>query len=291
MRVFLIEVARVDPLGDVFKGLGDKGCEDFEHVDPQFIALSRLSKFCGTLSVWLAALNGLVSYMLSMRGEDFWTLFTEFAIRRCGSVRDYRGALELVSEFTSNYNRLSLKAKLGRLKRVALCYDAFEKLPSGDLRSYVSSVSHCLESGEDEKTIVFSAKIAYYVLKSVGIDADVTGIPIPADRRVTLVTLTSGLVNPGGKLHTILELESLEDLTRDLMKRPNIVRRAWDLVSKASGVPAVKLDAVLWLVGRYVKCGGNSVASIVKSLRELGVKVEEATLTRLVTELTYAFRS
>ncbi|MEM0015093.1 MAG: N-glycosylase/DNA lyase [Zestosphaera sp.] len=288
MTVFLVEDTRVGPLGNVFKTLGREGCEDFERVDPQFIALSKLLKVCGPPSVWLAALNGLITYMLTMHGEDFWTLFTEFAAGRCGGLRSLKDAVRLVSEFTSLHNRLSLEAKLRRLGRAALCGEAFEKLSFGDLRGYVSSISRCISVDEDSKTVVFSAKMAYYVLKSGGLEADVSGIPIPVDRRVALVTLTSGLVSSGRGLSATLE--GLEGLAQNLMKHPNIVREAWDLVSRASGVPAMKMDAPLWLVGRYIKEGGVSTTNIVRSLRDSGITIENEVLTSLVSELTHALR-
>lgn len=281
----MISDARVSSLGTVFRTLGREGCEGFEHVDPQFTALSKL-RSCGMLSTQLAALNGLVSYVLTMRGEEFWALFAGFVVSRCGGLNDFRDCVKLVKEFTVRFNKLGLEAKLRRLDRIAGCEGAFKKLNLGDLEGYVHDISHCLGCSDESKTVVFSAKMAYYTLKSMGIEVNVSRIPIPVDRRVTSVTLTSGLVSPeAGRVG----LDSLEDLTQDLMKHPELVRRAWDLVSRVSGVPALNLDAPLWLIGGYVKL--RRASEIITSLRALGVTVSEEVLTQLVNELTYVLRS
>ncbi len=281
----MISDARVSSLGAVFRTLGREGCESFESVDPQFTALRKL-RSCGTSSTQLAALNGLVSYVLTMRGEEFWELFAGFVAGRCGDLNSFRDCVKLVKEFTVGFNKLGLEAKLKRLDRTAGCEEAFKKLNLGDLEGYVRDVSRCLGCSSESKTVVFSAKMAYYALRSMDIEVNVSRIPIPVDRRVTLVALTSGLVSPEARR---VGLDSLEGLTQDLMRRPELVRRAWGLVSKVSGVPALNLDAPLWLIGGYVKLG--RVPEIITNLRVLRVTVNEEVLIQLVSELTYALRN
>lgn len=286
MSNYLISKERINVVSSIFKTLGRDGCEEFIRIDPQYVALSKLPSLCGVISIKLVAINSLVSYMLSVRGEEFWGLFADFAISRCGKVRDFKEAVEAVKEFTHNYNKLYLEAKIRRLSKVLRCGNAFNSLEKGYIKEYLSKLSSCLEVEENSKTLVFSAKMAYYVLKSIGVHADLSKIPIPVDRRVALVTLTSGLLIPPKK--TKEASGRLEDLVTELLKHPEIVRKVWDVVSEESGIPALLIDAPIWLIGGYVKTSGTD--EIVKNLRSLGILISESLLTRLVSELTLALR-
>lgn len=283
MSAYLINEERVKVVSSIFKSLGREGCEEFIRVDPQYMSLSKLPSLCGAVSIELAALNSLVSYMLSMRGEEFWSLFAGFAASRCGKVKDFSEAVELVKEFTRSYNRLYLDAKIKRLNKVLRCGDVFKYLGRGQIKEYLNKLSLCLEADKNSKTLVFSAKMAYYVLRSIGADADLSNISIPVDRRVALVTLTSGLLTIPNK--TKRTLKGLENLTEELLRRPEVVREVWDVVSRESGIPALLIDVPIWLVGRHIKT--RKTSEIVKSLRSLGILINEALLTQLVNELTY----
>jgi len=286
MSDYVVNEERLRAVSSVFKYLGREGCEEFVRVDPQYVSLSKLPKFCGEVSVVFPAVNGLVSYALSMKGEEFWSLFADFVVGRCGGVRDFREVVKLVEEFTRNYNKLYLEVKVRRLNKVLGCGEAFRSLGKGRVKEYLSKISSCLETGKESKTVVFSAKMAYYVLKSIGVDADLSKIPIPVDRRVALVTLTSGLLTP--RARSGRTLKELEGLVEELLKRPESVRSVWDVVSEESGIPALLIDTPLWLIGGYIKTLGTR--EIVENLRDLGILIDDALLTRLVNELTYALR-
>ncbi|MEO3992748.1 MAG: N-glycosylase/DNA lyase [Desulfurococcaceae archaeon TW002] len=287
MSVYVINEERVKAVSSVFKSLGLEGCEEFVRVDPQYVSLSKLQRFCGEISVELAAINSLVSYMLSMKGEEFWNLFTDFTMSRCSEVRDLRGAVELVKEFTRNYNKLYLGVKMKRLDKVLKCADAFKSLRLGQIKEYLSKLSLCIDAEKESKTVVFSVKMAYYVLRSTKADANLSKISIPVDRRVALVTLTSGLLSPTRR--TIKTFIELENLAEELLKHPKNVRIVWDIVSEESGIPALLIDTPLWLIGGYVKT--SKASEIVKNLVNLGLLIDESLLTRLVSELTYILRT
>ncbi|MEM2681669.1 MAG: N-glycosylase/DNA lyase, partial [Zestosphaera sp.] len=102
-----------------------------------------------------------------------------------------------------------------------------------------------------------------------------------------LVTLTSGLLSPLKKSKNTLE--KLENLAKELLKHPQNVRVVWDAVSEESGIPALLIDTPLWLIGGRIKM--LKADEIVKSLRRLGLLVDELLLTRLVNELTYVLRT
>lgn len=287
MDIYSINRERVKAVGSVFRSLGRSGCEEFMLVDPQYVSLSRLQSFCGAISVELAAVNGLVSYALSMKGEEFWRLFSEFAASRCSEVRDFRGVVKLVEEFTRSYNKLYLEVKMRRLSKVLKCAELFESLKRRQIKEYLSKLSLCIDAEEESKTVVFSAKMAYYVLRSAGVDVDLSKISIPVDRRVALVTLTSGLLSPPRKVKNLFK--ELENLTEELLRRPKHVRMAWDAVSGESGIPALLIDIPLWLIGGHIKMVRTD--EIIRNLRSLGLLIDEALLTHLVSELTYALRN
>lgn len=287
MSVYVINEERVKAVSTVFKSIGLEGCEEFMRVDPQYVSLSRLQRFCGAISVELVAVNSLVSYVLSMRGEEFWNLFTDFTTSKCSEIRDLRDAVKLVKEFTRNHNKLYLEAKMKRLERVLKCADAFKSLRLGQIKEYLSKLSLCIDAEKESKTVVFSAKMAYYVLRSTKANADLSGISIPVDRRVTLVTLTAGLLSPTRK--TIKTFIELENLAKELLKHPKNVRVVWDMVSEESGIPALLIDTPLWLIGGYIKTSKEN--EIVKNLMSLGLLIDESLLKRLVNELTYVLRT
>jgi len=287
VNAYLVNKERVKVVSSIFRSLGREGCEEFIRVDPQYVSLSKLSSLCGAVSVWLAALNGLVSYMLSMRGEEFWSLFVDFAASRCSKVRDFSEAVELVKEFTRGYNRLYLEAKIKRLDKVLRCGDAFKYLGRSQIKEYLDKLSSCLKTEKNSKTLVFSAKMAYYVFRSVEVNTDLSSISIPVDRRVALVTLTSGLLTTPNK--TKKTLKELEDLAEELLRYPEVVREVWDSVSRESGIPALLIDAPIWLIGGHIKA--RKTSEIVKNLRSLGILINEVLLTRLVNELTYLLLS
>ncbi|MEM1603697.1 MAG: N-glycosylase/DNA lyase [Zestosphaera sp.] len=287
MSIYLVNEERVKAVSTVFKSLGRDGCEEFIRVDPQYVSLSRLQSSCGAVSVELAAINGLVSYMLNMKGEEFWSLFADFITSKCSGVKDFKKTVELVEEFTRRYNKLYLDAKIRRLNKVLRCADAFESLKRGQIKEYLSRLSLCIDTERESKTVVFSAKMAYYTLRSAEVNADLTKISIPVDRRVALVTLTSGLLSPLKKSKNTLE--KLENLAKELLKHPQNVRVVWDAVSEESGIPALLIDTPLWLIGGRIKM--LKADEIVKSLRRLGLLVDELLLTRLVNELTYVLRT
>lgn len=287
MSAYSTNEERVKAVSTVFKSLGREGCEEFIRVDPQYVSLSKLQSFCGAISVELATINGLVSYALSMKGEEFWRLFADFTASRCSEVGDFRGVVKLVEEFTRSYNKLYLEAKMRRLSKVLRCTDAFESLKKGQIKEYLNKLSSCIDVEKESKTVVFSAKMAYYVLRSAGVNTDLSRIPIPVDRRVALVTLTSGLLSPLKRVKNMFK--ELENLAEELLRHPKFVRIVWETVSEESGIPALLIDTPLWLIGGYIKTLRTD--EIVRNLRSLGLLINESLLTHLVNELTYALRN
>ncbi|PUA32549.1 MAG: hypothetical protein B7O98_07840 [Zestosphaera tikiterensis] len=280
------DLTRVKAVGEAFRSLGVDGCLAFEELDKQLRVVKDLVDLCGVArTTYLITANSLVSYMLRFRGEEFWSLFREFTLKRCNSVNDFTEAVELVKEFTKAYNNLSLEFKLRRLDSLIKCRELFKPLEKGDLRSYVAQVARCLSSEPYSKTVVFSAKMSYYVFRVAGLKAYLEGVNIPVDRRVSLITLTSGMVNVGTQAYGVKELMNYVDV---LMREPKLVVEVWNEVSKVSGIPPIVIDAPVWIVGGYLSFNMGR-EEIVKELINsgLGGRVDVNVLRRLIQELTY----
>ncbi len=222
-----------------------------EENDPQYIAISGLIRrtSCGLAAVSVIA-NALVSYQLTSRGELYWSMFSEWMSGRGGSSVYY--LLQAHREFLLNtsYNRMGLEAKLKRLDKFYNSSLA-EEIRSdplkycGRLEDLWGKIASTLNAEKQSKTIVFSVKIYYYVCRACG--SSVKGdIPVPVDRRIAYVTLSSCLVRGC--------TGSLKKCSYDLMKPRlrGLVMGAWSIVSAESGIPGYNLDSLLWVLGRFI---------------------------------------
>ncbi len=277
---------RVRAVSEAFKNLGVSGCLAFEELDKQLEVVKDIVDFCGIMrATYLITANSVVSYMLKFRGEEFWNYFKEFTLKYCDSVKDFIEAIELVKEFTKLYNNLNLQYKLRRLDNLIKCREVFKLLEAGDLYSYVNQIAKCLSAEPYSKTIVFSAKMNYYIFRVTELKTRLEGITIPVDRRVSLITLTSGMVNAESLKHSVKELMKYVGV---LMRKPKLVVEVWNEVSKVSGIPLVNIDAPVWIIGGYVS-SGMSKEKIVEKLINSGLsrKVNADVIQKLVHELTY----
>jgi len=181
-----------------------------ETYDRQFKALKRLLNSCKDPESFLklVLLNALLSYQLSMKGEDYWEAFADFFSRNgC--------KLELFEEFLSRYNRRFLGAKLKRLRKALNCVSRFN-FPLKDLSSFVEELAECMGQNRDAKTVVFAAKMLTYAHRLVygkepsGVEA----VEIPLDSRLKRV------------------LPSVQE---------------WRELAERLGIPPLHLDAVVWV--------------------------------------------
>ncbi len=279
MRLDLDE-GRIKAVGEAFSYLGYGGVAAFERRDPQMKAAEALAGRCGPAHTpALLGLNALVSYMLTERGEEFWKTFSGFASEKC--MGD--DPLSIVMEFTRIFNRFNLKAKLTRLQKVAGCLSHANPGVFNDLKEYWLFLTRCLNLEGDEKTLVFSVKMVYYGLKASGKKVTVpTEIPIPVDRRVSIITLTSTMIRPPAAT-----LQAVRKAAGELLRRRKKVASIWDEVARLSGVPPLHLDAPVWLVGRYVSSWSRREA--LEGLKQLGLEEDLGVgkLRRLVDVLLH----
>ncbi len=270
---------RVCAVAEAFRELGMDGVQVFEDRDPQMIVARKIHDLCGRVCVAILAVNALVSYMLEVKGEEYWSALANY-VRVHGCPEGHEGVVDLVERFTVSRNRRFLDVKLRRLRRLRTCAGIVGLALEGDLRAFRSGVAKCLGSSPEAKTVVFSVKMAYYGLRASGERLRLPeDLPIPVDFRVARVTYLSQMINVSGG--------ALRDAVKVLMSRPKTVRRVWSEVSKLSGIPPLNLDAPVWIIGRYVDLGRKTL--VVDALRELSVveEVGEARVRKLVSELLY----
>ena len=256
MKLIRIINERINPISSVFREVGVSKILEFEEkVDEQFQALRGFSLKVGHPG-WASLysfLTGLVSYKLTMRGEEWWRCFSRMLpeiIERSppGNVRD---AVEHVKVFLDSCRGAAFQReqKKQRLDRVLKSSGVLEELVFNTesllfkrAKLLVESVSSSLGQDPGSKTVVFALKMAYYAFRGfTGIAKPLPStIPIPVDVRVSCVSYSSGIVDVvrGDPVKTILS-------------SPEEARRAWDIVSLRSGVPPLHIDSIVWVVGSF----------------------------------------
>ncbi len=274
----IVNQGRVSQVANVFRSLGSEGVRIFEDSDPQMKAALRIARACGRLCPAVLATNALVSYMLKVRGEEFWVGLAEH-VERVGCGRSHEGIVRVVELYTKLRNRRFMGSKLKRLRKLLECPEVTEAAVSGDLLRLWRSISNCLSTDPASKTVVFSVKMAYYGLRALGRDVSLPReVPIPVDLRVCKVTYLSGIATPAG-------VRGLLEAVNALMKRPSRVRAVWGKVSRLSGIPPLSLDAPAWIVGGLVGLGSRSLALNALLRNNHLKKLGRGRLSALVREL------
>lgn len=285
-----IRKGRVEALASALLLLGVEGAKRIERGDPQFHAVSRLAEALAdpALTAVLAAANALVSYRLTLPGEEYWAEFAEAAARTYTSGRP--GLYGFFSSFLRSCrgNRRLVGQKLARIRRLE--DSGLPRLVENRFRHYATPEGLLelwgqlarLFGGRKAKTVVFAVKMFYYVASTVepGLTAP-EEIPLPVDLRVALLAATSGIVANGGWR---------EAWRHGYGGGRETVLEAWRLVSASSHIPLLHLDAVIWLAGRAAREAGyrgreaRRRASALLARYSRGT-VERGVLDRVVQEL------
>ena len=266
-------------VAEAFKELGMGGVQVFEDHDPQMIVAREIHGMCGRVCVAVLAVNALVSYMLEVKGEEYWSSLADH-VRVHGCPESPEDVIELVERFTIRRNRRFLEAKLRRLRKLRTCPDVVVLALEGNLRLFRSRVAKCLGSPPEAKTVVFSVKMAYYGLRASGESLRLPeDLPIPVDFRVAYVTYLSQMIS--------VHARTPQDAVKAIMSKPKAARKVWGEVSKLAGIPPLNLDAPVWVIGRYVDLGRRTL--VINALRKLGITqdLEETRVKKLVDELLY----
>jgi len=226
--------------------LGRRGRElpyIFMRGDPQYRAVEEIYAQLGLREGLLYVVGvSLISYMLSTRGEEHWGMAALHA------AQGYpRGLLEFAEKSPST--ALYRRAKLSRLKKYLsrAAPVLARRLDGGTLRpgDIPLILAETLDARADSKTLVFAAKMAYYLYRAAGISVEPPRTPIPVDYRVSLVTLTSGIA--------ATDKADLRRAAREIRSRyKESVVDAWNRVSETASIPPALLDNIVWVTGRCI---------------------------------------
>lgn len=268
----IINEARARELGNLFRSVGLQGVMAFEDEDPQMRSAKTIEARCPGTAATALYINALVSYMLPMKGERYWSLFAEHITRSC--PRGWERLIESVKRFTRSVHRFGVRQKLNRLEVMRGCGRLENLIRVGDYVGLWHETAGCLRTQRDKKTIVFSVKMAYYGRRAAGHRETLPmKIPMPVDRRVARASILSGVIEGAGSV-------------KDLMRRHRIVAKAWGIVADISGVPPLHLDSVLWVITSY--WGLPSPHEVLRSLPQgLVGKAGEDLLLIIIEELLF----
>ena len=245
MQTAQFDPLRVQSVAEALSQVDRKAVDVIEASDPQYRSLARLARAYGVKAVFFAVANALVSYRLLMTGEEYWTCYADSLLARAPEPpADFEAAFDLVVRFLLECkgSRMMLRQKMARLSRARGVLQRIYESPLvySNLLRLISELTTSLKGKGDEKTIVFAAKMAYYVYRALSVTVtNQDKIPIPLDRRMAILTSTS----------RILRCSVSTIMTRC---RSNAVK-AWNLVAQASGIPSLHLDAVVWLPAQHIE--------------------------------------
>jgi len=278
-----VNTERARRIAESLAEIGPRGLDAIESSDPQFLSIESVgrSKSC---CLWLFYVNALISYKLKLRGEEYWLKFGEFIANLCDCGAGPQLHERLLEEFTRRYNNILLQQKLERLRKVLRCKDFVSDIIEhryDDLRDLVYDTSRCLRTQPHSKTVLFAAKIYYYISKYLKIPCNVPHeLPIPVDIRVAKMSVLSGLLEGADANINASILE-----TKHIKK----IQYAWNLVAELSGIPPIRIDSVLWIMGRFSdsKTRHEVYELFALNYGSLLLVLGESAARRLINELFY----
>lgn len=234
-------IHRIHAIASVLQRVRPEAIDAIEFNDPQFEAISRVVDVYGHKAVALVIANALVSYRLTLTGEEYWLEFANWFTKTRPHIEKADDILNAFSSFldVSKGNKILRVQKLNRLRRAARVIENVLAQSNRylDLKLLVSELAMSLRAKPFEKTIVFAAKMAYYTFRILGYNARLEEITmIPIDKRLALLTATSGLLDADPK---------------NIMSRyRDTAIEAWREVARLSNIPLLRLDAIVWLPAR-----------------------------------------
>jgi DNA-(apurinic or apyrimidinic site) lyase len=275
---------RAIELGIFLREFGSDKIELFEITDPQYKALENLYRElndCSSLAL-LTVLNSIVSYQLSTTGEDYWWEFSRYQefkkySRNPEMLWDAFRRFLLSSRGNTSAREIKLR-RISRLREEEFHIEIYAKFSdyAKDLGSFARRLSEILRQSIYDKTIVFSVKMLYYVARICNMKiGGFEEVKIPVDRRVAAVSFTSEIV----------DVVDNRDVVEYIMREKKTALRAWDIVSETSGIPLIKLDSLIWVIGRYVR----DRDPVNRALRDLSNILRGYIDTKILSELINQF--
>jgi len=246
--------------------------EAAEENDIQFRVVENINKIIDDekKSGFIIVSIALVSYMLSTKGELHWKMLEDFV-----SENKKKDISKTIQEFVLNSSSLRLYRN-GRVKRLKKIIDFF--LPvylrkysvyKEDIRELIRDLSHVLKAPKNSKTIIFAAKMFYYHLRVLyEKHAPPLDIPIPVDYRISLISVSNGLILLNGNMRTIREKALYARQYCD-----DEIRKAWKIIAEKTKIPSIRLDSLLWVLG---KCMDAEIGNKMECIEEtLNIKISE----------------
>jgi len=207
-------------------------------IDPQYWAIYSIVTVNSGYTVYAVA-NALVSYQLTMRGEEYWNSLAKQLLASRPGLSELKSWFR---EFLAHYNPRSYSAKYSRITRFTDT-SLYRELSSQPLKycsnlSTLNSLLGSIYGNSSAKTVVFATKIYYYACLASGCEAPLDfDIDIPVDRRNAAITANLGLIN-------VSEV-SVETL---LSRYRSIIASAWRIISNTAGIPPLLIDTITWAV-------------------------------------------
>jgi DNA-(apurinic or apyrimidinic site) lyase len=233
---------RIKAVAEALSRIPIAAVEIVETSDPQYAAVKKIHLAHGRAAAALVVANALISYRLSTPGEEYWQEFARYMAAQ-KTPSDVDELIELFESFLriSRGNRMLVQQKLKRLIKAREVLARLLEEPDRylNLSRLVQDLTTVYTGKGTEKTIVFAAKMLHYLHLAQGVEEEgVNEIPVPIDRRMALLSYTSG----------ILDMEPAEVMTKG---RDEAVK-AWLEVAHLSGIPSISLDAVVWLPAQRI---------------------------------------
>ncbi len=236
-----------------------------EKKDVQFKVVKNIQKYIQDIkeSSFLILSIALVSYMLTVKGEEHWRLLEKHVQKNTGS-----DTLTIIESFVreSSSLRLYRKSKMRRIQKVITkLYPVFLKNFQkylNNLEKLRKDIAKILGTSRDSKTVVFSIKMFYYCMKAKGLKLDIPiSISIPVDYRISFVSILNNLIIPRTN---IVEKDKKARFVRQYCKHE--VREAWEKIGYNSNIPPIKIDTLLWVVGKCIEVKNKERRKCIKDI-------------------------
>ncbi len=281
-----VDSRRIRVIAEKIRQVGLEPILLIEEHDPQFKAVleivERTNDEC--IAFLLIVLNAIVSYRLSSPGEEYWLEFASYVSSR--KIHNVHEVFENIKRFltVSKGNRLLREQKIRRLTKLLTSSSLGYLLDLCrnnriNLVEVADILANSLNSKRNSKTIVFACKMSYYFLKAIGHNIiPPFEIDIPVDRRIALISYTSGLVKLTPSTSNVRKIAPI------LLHNSSLIASTWREISNLSSIPPLNIDSLAWLISKGI---GVKPVSYVReqALRRLSRIIDYALAKNLVEEL------
>ncbi len=284
-----VDYDRVHVIAEKLRQIGLKPILLIEESDPQFKAILKIvdNIHDKCIAFLLIVSNAIISYRLSSRGEEYWLEFANYVSKiRAHGIYEVVNALKAFLS-VSRGNRLLRSQKIRRLTRLLTSGSLNQLLDLCrgnriNLLEIVNVLANGLNSKRSSKTIVFACKMSYYFLRAIGQDTlPPFEIDIPVDRRIAIVSYTSGLIKLDPHISRARELEHI------LLRNSDLVVSVWRRVSAMSSIPPLNIDSLIWLISKDI--GVKSISYVRKQALESLSRVVDYALAKSFLEELFRY--